>query len=225
VTDSDALVFVVDDDPSVRKALARLLRAAGFRAEAFATADEFLRRPPPEAPACVVLDLHLEESSGLDLQRALAERDADLPVVFITGQGDIPTTVRALKAGAADFLPKPVDEGDLLAAVRQAVARHALARREGAEAADLRRRAASLSPREREVLALVVSGLLNKQVGHRLAVTEKTVKAHRAQVMRKMRAASLAELVRMAAMLGLAPPLPPAPEPAAAAAAEPFAAN
>ena len=220
--DSDAVVFVVDDDPSVRKALGRLLRAAGFRAEAFATADEFLRRPAPEAPACVILDVQLPGPSGLDLQRALAERDADLPVVFITGHGDIPMSVRAMKAGAADFLPKPVDEEQLLAAVREAVARHALARRAGAEVDDLRRRAAILSPREREVLALVVSGLLNKQVGYRLAVTEKTVKAHRAQVMRKMRAASLAELVGMAARIGLTPPPShPPPEPAAAAAAGP----
>jgi len=213
--DSDAVVFVVDDDPSVRKALGRLLRAAGFRAEAFATADEFLRRPAPEAPACVILDVQLPGPSGLDLQRALAERDADLPVVFITGYGDIPTTVRAMKAGAVDFLPKPVDDGALLAAVRQAVARHALARQAGAEVADLRRRAATLSPREREVLALVVSGLLNKQVGHRLAVTEKTVKAHRAQVMRKMQAASLAELVRMAGRIGLLAPPPRTAPPAA----------
>jgi FixJ family two-component response regulator len=226
MTDSDAIVFVIDDDPSVRKALGRLLRAAGFRAEAFATADEFLRRPPPEAPACVILDVQLPGLSGLDLQRALAERDADLPVVFITGHGDIPMTVRAMKAGAADFLPKPFDDEALLAVVRQAVARHALARQAGAEVADLRRRAATLSPREREVLALVVSGLLNKQVGHRLAVTEKTVKAHRAQVMRKMQASSLAELVRMAARIGLPlPPSHPAPGPAAAAAVEPSGAT
>jgi FixJ family two-component response regulator len=226
MSDSDAIVFVVDDDPSVRKALGRLLKAAGFRAETFATADEFLRRPPPEAPACVILDVELPGLSGLDLQRALAERDADLPVVFITGHGDIPMSVRAMKAGAADFLPKPFDDEQLLAAVRQAVARHALARQAGAEATVLRRRAASLSPREREVLALVVSGLLNKQVGHRLAVTEKTVKAHRAQVMRKMQAASLAELVRMAGRIGLAPPPSSTlPEPAGAAAVGPSGSN
>jgi FixJ family two-component response regulator len=201
-------VFVIDDDPSVRKALGRLLRAAGFRAEAFASADEFLGRPLPDGPACLVLDVCLPGIDGLDLQRTLTGRQASLPVVFITGHGDIPMSVQAMKAGAVDFLPKPFHDQDLLAAVRQALARHAQAQQTGAELADLRQRAAALSPREREVLALVVSGLLNKQAGYRLGVTEKTVKAHRARVMRKMRADSLAELVRMAERLGVPSPRP-----------------
>jgi FixJ family two-component response regulator len=197
------IVFIVDDDQSVRKALGRLLRSAGFRVELFAAAEEFLGRPPPDAPGCVVLDVCMPGLSGLDLQRALAEKDPLLPVVFVTGHGDIPMTVRAMRAGAVDFLPKPCDGPALLAGVRQAVARHARARRTAAEADDIRRRADSLSPREREVMALVVSGMLNKQTGCRLGVTEKTVKVHRAQVMRKMRANSLAELVKMAERIGV----------------------
>jgi FixJ family two-component response regulator len=201
-------VFVTDDDPSVRKALARLLKSAGFQAKAFGSAEDFLREPLPDAPACAVLDVHLPGLDGLDLQRALAEKDATLPVVFITGHGDIPTTVRAMRAGAVDFLPKPFDDRDLLAAVRQAIARHAQARQAGAGLLDLRRRYERLSPREREVLVLVVSGMLNKQAGHRLGITERTIKEHRAQIMREMRADSLAELVRMTVRLGidLSPP-------------------
>ncbi len=202
-------VFVTDDDPGVRKALGRLLQSAGFQAKAFASAEEFLREPLPDAPACAVLDVHLPGLNGLDLQRALAEKDATLPVVFITGHGDIPTTVRAMRAGALDFLPKPFDARDLLAAVRQALARHAEARQVDAELLDLRRRYECLSPREREVLVLVVSGMLNKQAGHRLHITERTVKEHRAQIMHKMRADSLAELVRMTVRLGIE--LSPAP--------------
>jgi FixJ family two-component response regulator len=198
MSDAAPFVCVIDDDPSVRQALSRLLRAAGFRATAFASAEEFLQQALPEPPACLVLDVYLPGRNGLDLQHALAGREARPPVVFVTGHGDIPMSVRAMKAGAADFLPKPFSDEDLLAAVRQAVARHARARRADAESADIRRRAESLSPRERQVMGLVVGGLLNKQVGHRLGVTEKTVKAHRARVMRKMRADSLAELVRLA---------------------------
>jgi FixJ family two-component response regulator len=194
-------VFVTDDDPSVRKALGRLLRSAGYQAKGFATAEEFLQEPLPDAPACAVLDVHLPDLDGLDLQRALAEKDATLPVVFITGHGDIPTTVRAMRAGAVDFLPKPFDNQALLAAVRQGVARHVQARQEAAGLAGLRQRYDCLSTREREVLALVVTGMLNKQVGNKLGVTEKTVKAHRAQIMQKMHLKSLAELVRIAGRL------------------------
>jgi FixJ family two-component response regulator len=203
---TDPAVFVIDDDPLVCAALGRLLRSAGFRTEAFATAEAFLGHPLPDVPACAVLDVQMPGLSGLDLQGRLAERAPDLPVIFLTGHGDIPMTVRAMKAGAVDFLPKPVAADALIAAVRQALARHAQARAAGAEVLELRRRAALLSPREREVMAQVVSGKLNKQTGSRLGVTEKTVKAHRARVMRKMAAASLADLVRMAALLGVGPP-------------------
>jgi FixJ family two-component response regulator len=211
MTDPAPYVFVVDDDPSVRTALGRLLRSAGFLADTFGSAQEFLRHPRPEAPACLVLDVQMPGLDGLGLQRSLAEADVALPIVFITGHGDIPMSVRAMKAGAVDFLPKPFEDTDLLAAVRQAVARDAEGRAGRAEAAALRRRAGSLTPREREVMGLIVTGLLNKQVGHRLGVCEKTVKAHRAQVMRKMQAHSLAELVRMVEKLG--PATPPAEAP------------
>jgi FixJ family two-component response regulator len=207
-------VFVTDDDPGVRKALGRLLRSAGFAAKAFASGEDFLREPLPDAPACAVLDVHLPGLDGLDLQRALADKDATLPVVFITGYGDIPTTVRAMRAGAVDFLPKPFDARDLLAAVRLALARHTEARQAGAGLLDLRQRYESLSPREREVFVLVVGGLLNKQAGLRLHITERTIKEHRAQIMHKMRADSLADLVRMAGRLGIdftAPPSPSSP--------------
>jgi FixJ family two-component response regulator len=199
------ITFVVEDDPSVRRALGRLLKSAGYRMLAFPSAEEFLRHPLPDGPACAILDVELPGVNGLELQRALAEKEAGLPVVFITGHGDIPMTVQAMKGGAVDFLPKPFNNQDLLAAVQQALARGERARQEAAETAALRARARALSPREREVLALVVGGMLNKQVGHQLGVTEKTVKVHRAQVMHKMGADSLAELVRMAARLGITP--------------------
>ena len=205
MSDAAPITFVVEDDPSVRGALGRLLRSAGFRMRAFPSAEEFLRHPLPDGPACAILDVGLPGLNGLDLQRTLAEREAAVPVVFITGNGDIPMTVRAMKAGAVDFLAKPFSNQDLLAAVRQALGRAEQARQEAAETAALRRRAETLSPREGEVLPLVVSGMLNKQVAHRLGVSEKTVKAHRAQVMHKMGADSLADLVRMAARLGITP--------------------
>jgi FixJ family two-component response regulator len=203
------IAFAVDDDLSMRKALRRLLTAAELRAFVFATAEDFLDADlPDDAPACLILDVCLPGLGGLDLQRALAERHPGLPIVFITGHGDIPLAVQAMRAGAVDFLPKPFRPGDLLAAVRRALDAHAVARRADADLAALRQRAASLSAREHEVMALVVSGLLNKQVGNRLGVSEKTVKAHRGQVMAKMQANSLAELVRMAARLGIAAPEP-----------------
>jgi FixJ family two-component response regulator len=195
-------VLVIDDDPSVQRALRRLLRSAGLRVETFGSAEEFLAQPAPDGPACVVLDVRMPGLNGLDLQRELAERSTDLPLVFITGHGDIPMTVRAMKAGAVDFLAKPFHDEDLLTAVRQAIARQASARQSQAELATIRQRAKTLSPRERQVLALVVRGMLNKQAGQRLGVSEKTIKAHRAQVMRKMGADSLAELVRMTERMG-----------------------
>jgi FixJ family two-component response regulator len=199
--DATPCVFVVDDDSSLRRALGRLLTSAGWRVEALASAEEFLRQPDPDGPACVVLDVSMPGLSGMDLQRALAKRHSSLPIVFISGHGDIPLTVRAMKAGAVDFLPKPVQDVDLLAAVQQALSRHTQARREDTELDELRHRAAFLSPREREVMALVVGGKPNKVAGHQLGITEKTIKAHRAKVMSKMRADSLADLVRMAQKL------------------------
>jgi FixJ family two-component response regulator len=206
MTDAPATVYVVDDDDSVRKSAARLLQASGHRVEAFASADEFLRRSRHGGPGCVVLDVFLPGLGGLDLQRQLGDAGAPLAVVFITAHGDIPMSVRAMRAGAEDFLPKPYAERDLLDAVRRALDRSVRAGRDGAEAAELRRRADALSEREREVFALVAGGLANKQVGRRLGITEKTVKFHRGHVMQKMGAESLAELVRMAGRLGVGPP-------------------
>jgi FixJ family two-component response regulator len=201
MTDPTPTVCVVDDDPSVRRSLGRLLKAAGFGVETFASAEAFLDRPLPDGPACLVLDVSMPGLNGLDVQRALAERNAGLPVVFVTGHGDIPMTVRAMRAGATDFLPKPCKGADLVAAVQRAVAVHAESRQVRSHSADLRQRAEALTPREREVMWLVVTGMLNKQTGYRLGVTEKTVKVHRARVMHKMGADSLAELVRMSEQL------------------------
>ncbi len=201
----DQTVYVVDDDASVRTALKRLLGSVGFACQTFGTADEFLRTPRTEGPQCLVLDLRLPGTSGLDVQRELAGIERPLPIIFITGHGDIPITVRAMKAGASEFLTKPLREQELLEAIRKALDRDREALRKRSEATGLRRRYDELTPRERQVMRLVVTGLLNKQVAAELGISEKTVKVHRAQVMQKMHAGSLAELVRMADHL----PLPP----------------
>lgn len=200
---SSAIVAIVDDDPSVRRGLERLIRSAGWKAETFASAQEFLDRPHAEAPSCLVLDLQLPGLSGLDLQKRMAEAGLDTPIVFLTGYGSIPSSVQAMKAGAIEFLTKPVDERDLLKAIEEAVERDRRTRQQRADLRDLRDRYESLTAREQEVMRQVVSGLLNKQVAAELSVTEDTVKFHRGHIMRKMRADSLADLVRMAESLGI----------------------
>jgi FixJ family two-component response regulator len=202
-----SVVFVVDDDLSVRESLELLIGAAGFEARVFATAHEFMACARPDAPSCLVLDVDLPGVNGLDLQSRMAEVDRQVPIIFITGHGDIPMSVRAMKAGAIEFLTKPFMEEELLGAIRRAVERSKAARREEARIRELQEAYESLTPREREVMALVVSGFLNKQTGAMLGTSEITVKAHRGQVMRKMKAGSLAELVRMAGTLEL--PLTP----------------
>ncbi len=199
----DSVVFVVDDDLSVREAIESLIRSVGLRVETFETAQEFLRSTRPDAPGCVVLDVRLPGLSGLDLQRELAAHGINLPVIFITGHGDIPMSVRAMKAGALEFLTKPFRDQDLLDAIQQALERDLSARQQRTETAELRERFDSLTSREREVIGLVVSGLLNKQIAGELGTSEVTIKIHRSQVMKKMGAGSLAELVRMTEKLGI----------------------
>ena len=201
--DAEALVFVVDDDAPMRESLQNLLRSVGLRVEAFASAQEFLRRTRPDVPGCLVLDVRLPGLSGLELQQRLAEGDMVMPIIFITGHGDIPMTVKAMKAGAVDFLPKPVRDADLLRAIEQALARAVHDRAELDEAEDIQSRVEKLTPREREVMSLVVKGWLNKQIASELGTVEKTVKVHRARVMDKMQVDSVAELVRLADRAGI----------------------
>jgi len=204
--DLTSIVFIVDDDISVRESLELLIRSAGWRAETFETGQDFLSRPRVSVPCCLLLDVSLPGLNGLDLQQQLAER-TDMPIIFITGHGDIPMTVRAMKAGAAEFLTKPLKDDVLVNAIRGALERSRGARRVEAELQILRTCYDSLTPREREVMARVTAGMLNKQVGSDLGISEITVKAHRGQVMRKMKAESLPDLVTMAARLGLQPTL------------------
>jgi FixJ family two-component response regulator len=203
--DADATVFVVDDDPSVREAVAGLVRSAGLDVQVFPSAQEFLSRAPRDVPGCLVLDVRLPGLSGLDLQSQMAELGLDIPIVFITGYGDVPTSVRAMKAGALEFLTKPFNDQDLLDAVAKAIERHREARRRRTELDALTGLYRSLTPREKEVMALVVSGMLNKQIAAALGTSEITVKIHRGRVMHKMQAASLAHLVRMGDRLGIRP--------------------
>ena len=193
-------MFVVDDDVSVRESLELLILSAGWQPETFASAEDFLARSRIEGPSCVVLDVTLPDINGLDLQKRIVDR-ADMPIIFITGYGDVPTTVQAMKAGAVEFLTKPFGDDVLQSAIRQAIERSRSALAHEAELRPLRECLASLTPREREIMALVVSGLLNKQIAAELGISEITVKAHRGRVMRKMRVDSLADLVRVAAAL------------------------
>jgi len=201
------IVFIVDDDVSVRESLELLIQSEGWRAETFASAQEFLDHPRAHLPSCLILDVSLPGLNGLELQQRVSAERTDMPIIFITGHGDIPMTVRAMKAGAVEFLTKPFNDEALLNAIRQALQRSRLALSHEAEIRELRNGYALLTPRERQVMALVVTGLLNKQIGGQLGISEITVKAHRGQVMQKMKADSLASLVKMAAKLRSTRPL------------------
>jgi FixJ family two-component response regulator len=202
MTEKEPVVFIVDDDSAVLEALSSLVRSVGFGVQTFASAHEFLRGQRADAPGCLVLDVQLPGLSGLDLQRELIGADIQIPIIFITGHGDIPMTVRAMKAGAVEFLTKPFRDQDLLDAIQQAIGRDRVSRQERAEVAELRERFQLLTPREREVMQRVVEGLLNKQIAAELGTSEVTVKLQRGQVMQKMQAGSLADLVKMASKLG-----------------------
>jgi FixJ family two-component response regulator len=199
-------VFVVDDDRSIRESLSNLIRSAGFNVQTFPSAQAFLTSRRPDAPSCLVLDVQLPGLSGLDLQQELAKVHCQIPIIFLTGHGDIPMTVQAMKAGAVEFLTKPFRDQELLDAIQQALARDRHAREQRAQSEALRRRYGALTPREREVMALVVAGLLNKQIAAALGTSEASVKVHRQHVMAKMGAGSLAALVRMADRLGIPTP-------------------
>ena len=205
MTQEASIVFVVDDDPSVRRAIKLLLESIGLEVELFGSAQEFLPSGPTKGPSCLILDVRLPGVSGLDFQRQLAEANINIPIIFISAHGDVPMTVRAMKAGAVEFLTKPFRDQDLLDAVQSALERDRARRQREAEIATLRERFKSLSPREREVVAMVVSGMLNKQIAAEIGITENTVKVHRSRAMEKMQAKSLAGLVKMVERLEILP--------------------
>jgi len=202
--EADSVVFIIDDDPLYRASAERLIRSVGFNVQGFDSARDFLSSRRPDVPSCLVLDIRLPGLSGLDLQRELAEAGVHIPIIFVTGHGDIPMSVQAMKAGAVEFLTKPFRDQVLLDAIRQAIGRDQLARRQHARNLDFRRRYESLGPREREVFKCVVSGMLNKQIADELGATERTIKFHRGHIMQKMQVKSVAELVRIAEALGIA---------------------
>ncbi|HEX5219017.1 MAG TPA: response regulator transcription factor [Verrucomicrobiae bacterium] len=206
-----ATVFVIDDDAAIRKSLARLLQSAHFDVRSFASPWEFLEQHNPATPGCILLDVSMPELNGLDLQQSLAKQGCDRPIIFLTGHGDIPMSVQAMKAGASDFLTKPVEDHLLLAAIQVAVEKDRQSRAARAEVQAIESRLATLTPREREVLEQVVSGKLNKQIASDLGTVEKTIKVHRGRVMEKMEVNSLADLVRVAALAGVSPGRPPSP--------------
>jgi len=208
MNDSAPTVFIVDDDPSVLKALARLLRSAGLNATTFASPQEFLDNHDQNVPGCLVLDVAMPHINGLELQRALAAQGSELPVIFLTGHGDIPMSVRAIKQGAVDFFTKPVNDNDLIAAIHDAIEKDRIARQAQAKLSELQQRLAMLTPREREVLSHVVSGKLNRQIAAELGTVEKTIKVHRANLKKKLNVQSLAELVKLAERLGIISSLP-----------------
>jgi FixJ family two-component response regulator len=202
-TEAAPIVFIVDDDLSVRRTTERLVRTAGFNVQTFTSAREFLKNPRPDGPACLILDVRMPGLDGMQLQRELAQSGINIPIIFITGHGDIPMSVRAMKAGAVEFLTKPFRSQSLLEAIRSAIERDRSAHKERSDSGELRARYEQLTTREREVMTLVVTGMLNKQVAGELTTTERTIKFHRANIMQKMQAESLADLVRMAGKLGV----------------------